>query len=184
MKVETQPFDGADYAKMIDDTFISAGNTDRLKKVIDKARSGQDVTLAYLGGSITEGAGATGVTSNADCYAETSYNEFKKAYGLGDGSNVHFCLLYTSSAVCNTAYAKAKAKLSVKKITMEKGTKKNIVIKKKSKSCKYTFKSKNKKIAKVNAKGKVTAVKKGTTKITVKEKSKKTKKTRSLGRCV
>ena len=90
VKVETQPFDGADYAKMIDDTFISAGNTDRLKKVIDKARSGQDVTLAYLGGSITEGAGATGVTSNADCYAETSYNEFKKAYGLGDGSNVHF----------------------------------------------------------------------------------------------
>lgn len=90
VKVETQPFDGADYAKMIDDTFISAGNTDRLKKVIDKARSGQDVTLAYLGGSITEGAGATGVTSNADCYAETSYNEFKKAYGVGDGSNVHF----------------------------------------------------------------------------------------------
>lgn len=90
-------------------------------------------------------------------------------------------MILGSSAVCNTAYAKAKAKLSVKKITMEKGTKKNIVIKKKSKSCKYTFKSKNKKIAKVNAKGKVTAVKKGTTKITVKEKSKKTKKTRSLG---
>ena len=40
-------------------------------------------------------------------------------------------MILGSSAVCNTAYAKAKAKLSVKKITMEKGTKKNIVIKKK-----------------------------------------------------
>ncbi len=90
VRVATQPFDGADYAKMIDDTFISAGNTDRLKKVINKARSGQDVTLAYIGGSITEGAGATGVTTNADCYAEKSYNEFKMAYGCGDGSNVHF----------------------------------------------------------------------------------------------
>lgn len=41
-------------------------------------------------------------------------------------------MILGSSAVCNTAYAKAKAKLSVKKITMEKGTKKNIVIKKKA----------------------------------------------------
>lgn len=82
-----------------------------------------------------------------------------------------------SDALC----ARAKAKLSVKRITMEKGTKKNIVIKNKSKSCKYTFKSRNKKIAKVNAKGKVTAVKKGTTKITVKEKAKGAGKSRSLG---
>lgn len=89
VSVSAQPFENADYQSMVNDSFIQTGNTARLKKVIDKARAGEDVTLAYLGGSITEGYAAS-VTNNADCYAETSYNEFKMAYGAGDGSNVHF----------------------------------------------------------------------------------------------
>lgn len=89
-KISTQPFDGADYGKMLNDSFISAGNSERMQKVINKSRSGADVTLAYLGGSITEGCAATDVLVNSDCYAETSYNAFKMKYGYGDGSNVHF----------------------------------------------------------------------------------------------
>mgnify|MGYP004551198397 FL=1 len=90
VNITTQPFDGADYQKMIDNSLISKGNNARLKKVIEKARKGEDVTLAYLGGSITEGCAATDMTVNSDCYAETSYNEFKKKFGANGGDNVHF----------------------------------------------------------------------------------------------
>ncbi len=77
--------------------------------------------------------------------------------------------------------AAAKAKLTTKKLTITKGSKKTIKIKRKSSKCKYTYKSKNKKIAKVSSKGVVTAVKKGTTKITVKEINKSNKKSKTLG---
>jgi len=90
VKVTTTPFEGADYDKMLEQGVISVGNNERLKKVINKAMSGEDVTLAYIGGSITEGCAATDVTINSDCYAETSYNLFKTKFGYGDGSNVHF----------------------------------------------------------------------------------------------
>ncbi len=90
-------------------------------------------------------------------------------------------LILSGALASDALYAKAKAKLSVKRMTMEKGDKKKIVIKNKTKSAKYTFSSKKKKIARVNSKGVVTAVKKGTTKIIVKEKAKKSKKSRKLG---
>ncbi len=89
--VETQPFDGADYKDMVEKTFIQTGNANRLKKVIEKAGKGEDVTLAFLGGSITEGFNSSSRTdNNFYCYAEETYNEFKEAFGAGDGSNVHF----------------------------------------------------------------------------------------------
>ena len=90
VKITTVPFENGDYAKMVEDSYISGGNNSRLKKVINKSLSGEDVTFAYLGGSITEGCAATDNSVNSDCYAETSYNEFKTKYGYGDGSNVHF----------------------------------------------------------------------------------------------
>lgn len=78
-------------------------------------------------------------------------------------------------------YSAKKAKLSTKKLSLNEGQKKSIVIKNKNRKAKYIFASKNKKIAKVNKKGKVTAIKKGTTKITVKESLKGAKKARKLG---
>ena len=67
------------------------------------------------------------------------------------------------------AGAKAKkAKLKTKKISVTVGKKKTIKIVKKKKSCKYTFKSNKKKVAKVSKKGVVTGQKKGTAKITCK----------------
>lgn len=89
VQVQTLPCDGADYPSMVKKSALSTGNNGRIKKAIEKAESGQDVTLAYIGGSITEGFAAS-ETKNSDCYAETSYNQFKKAFGAGDGSNVHF----------------------------------------------------------------------------------------------
>ena len=94
--IETNPVEGADYPEMVANSYrytadneIIPGNNARIKKAIEKARKGENVTLAYLGGSITEGFAAS-ETKNSDCYAETSYNEFKYTYALGDGSNVHF----------------------------------------------------------------------------------------------
>lgn len=90
--------------------------------------------------------------------------------------------LLMAAMVCQggiTADAKTKAKLSVKKMSINVGKTKKIKIAKKNKKAKYTFKSSNKKIAKVTSKGVVKAVKAGTAKITVKETYKK--KTKKVG---
>lgn len=81
-------FESAAYRDMIARSFIQEGNLYRLKRAIQKARAGEDVTIAYIGGSITQGAGAKPIASNS--YAYRSYEAFKKRFGAGDGSNVHF----------------------------------------------------------------------------------------------
>lgn len=75
------------YNKMIANSLISTGNNYRIKNAMEKAQNGEDVTIAYIGGSITEGAGAS---VNKNCYAYQSYLKFKETYGNGDGSNVNF----------------------------------------------------------------------------------------------
>lgn len=75
------------YNKMISDSLYSTGNNARIKKVIEKARAGEDVSLAYIGGSVTEGALAS---PNSKCYAEASAAAFAGKYGTNGGSNVHF----------------------------------------------------------------------------------------------
>lgn len=74
-----------EYQKMISDSLVSTGNNARLKKALQKAREGKEVTIAYLGGSITEGVGAS---PNQKCYAEMSWKIFTKKYGTLD--NVSF----------------------------------------------------------------------------------------------
>ena len=71
----------------------------------------------------------------------------------------------------------AKAKCTVKKMVLEKGKKKTIKVKGKVKGAKYSFKSSKAAIAKVSAKGVVTAKKAGKAVITVTEKKKAKKKT-------
>lgn len=89
LKVESMPIADADYAGMVANSTLSTGNNARIKKAIEKAQAGEDVTIAYLGGSITEGFAAS-ETNNDDCYAKVSYNQFKQIFGAGDGDNVHF----------------------------------------------------------------------------------------------
>ncbi len=74
-----------------------------------------------------------------------------------------------------TAQAASRPKLANKKITMKVGESKKIKIKNKPKKAKVTYKSRNKKIAKVTKKGEVKGRKKGITKIrvTIKAKNKK-----------
>ncbi|KAB1439609.1 SGNH/GDSL hydrolase family protein [Candidatus Galacturonibacter soehngenii] len=79
-------FTSKDYQAMIERSLIQTGNAVRTMKAIKKARAGEEVTLAYIGGSITQGAGA--VPINKECYAFKSYQAFASKYGTGD--NVHY----------------------------------------------------------------------------------------------
>ena len=64
--------------EMIERSLLATGNTERLHRVIDKARSGETVTIAYLGGSITEGALASPQATG--CYASLSAHHFADTY--------------------------------------------------------------------------------------------------------
>ncbi len=75
-------YDSAAYKEMIARSLLWKGDVSRIKKVIEKAKSGREVTLAYIGGSITQGAGATPIHTN--CYAYQSYKAFAEKYGTGD----------------------------------------------------------------------------------------------------
>jgi len=76
------------YRDMIRRSLLHAGNNYRLKKAIEKAKRGQDVTIAYIGGSITQGAGAKPIHST--CYAYQSYSLFKQLFGQNGGEHIHF----------------------------------------------------------------------------------------------
>ncbi len=72
-------------AAMIQASLTSTGNNARIKSAIERAKAGEDVTIAYIGGSITEGAGAS---PNSKCNAQLSCTMFAEKYGTGE--NVHF----------------------------------------------------------------------------------------------
>ena len=57
------------HQAMVDRSLYSLGNTSRLKAKMAQARAGEKTTVAYIGGSITEGVG----TNAATCYARLSY---------------------------------------------------------------------------------------------------------------
>ena len=76
------------YREMIERSLIQTGNLFRVQRAIRKAQAGEEVTIAYLGGSITQGAGAKPI--HTECYAYQSYLAFKNRFGAGDGANVKF----------------------------------------------------------------------------------------------
>ena len=70
---------------MLEKAMVSYGNTELVQNVIKKAQAGEEVTIAYLGGSITEG-----LTAGPDkCYAKLTYEYFAQKFGTGD--NVKCC---------------------------------------------------------------------------------------------
>ena len=70
------------YNAMIEDSLLSDGNNARLLRVIEKARNGEDVYIATIGGSITEGAGAA---NYKDCYAASFATAFAEEFGKDGG---------------------------------------------------------------------------------------------------
>lgn len=75
-----------DYRNMILRSLMSMGDIGRVGRAIRRAQDGENVTIAYIGGSITQGAGATPI--NSECYAYKSWQNFAKRFGRGD--NVRF----------------------------------------------------------------------------------------------
>lgn len=73
--------------KMVQRSLLNIGNTQRLHKAIEKAKKGEDVTLVYLGGSITEGASA--VPQQTHCYAALSAKMFAEKFAA-DQEKVHY----------------------------------------------------------------------------------------------
>ena len=67
---------------------MNKGNNVRLKRALEKARRGEDVTIGFIGGSITQGAGA--VPINTECYAYKTFKGFCDITGRGYEDNVHF----------------------------------------------------------------------------------------------
>ena len=75
------------YQDMLKAGVLHTGNSIRLKKVVEKARAGERITLAAIGGSITEGAGASQYN---DCYAKRFFRGFVDRYGADGGKNIYF----------------------------------------------------------------------------------------------
>ncbi|MGN0675366.1 MAG: SGNH/GDSL hydrolase family protein [Oscillospiraceae bacterium] len=69
-----------EHNDMVQRSFVQFGNTHRLESKLAKAANGEEMTVAYIGGSITEGVGGT----PDECYAKLSYNYIAENYGTGD----------------------------------------------------------------------------------------------------
>ncbi|MDO5560433.1 MAG: carbohydrate binding domain-containing protein [Oscillospiraceae bacterium] len=88
----------ADTLKMYQDSLLNVGNTTRILKKIQDAKAGRDVTIGYIGGSITEGFSA----GDSLCYAKRSYEYFAQEFGTGNNVKyINAGLSGTSSVVGN-----------------------------------------------------------------------------------
>ena len=76
------------YAGMLENSLMQTGNTGRLKKAIEKAKRGEEVTIAFIGGSITQGAGA--IPINTGCYAYKTFQRLCALAGKGTEENIHY----------------------------------------------------------------------------------------------
>jgi len=75
-EIDTQ---SPEYKAILERSIVSMGNYSRVKNVIERAKHGEHVTIAFIGGSITQGAGA--VPGHLMAYACQTWEKFKSAYG-------------------------------------------------------------------------------------------------------
>ncbi len=71
--------EGEHYQAILRRSLMNLGNYARVKKVLDRAKRGEEVTIAFIGGSITQGAGATPI--HLKSYAYQTWERFKKNFG-------------------------------------------------------------------------------------------------------
>lgn len=81
-------FDSPLYAQMLQKSLMLRGNPARLQKALDKAKAGEDITIAFIGGSITQGAGA--IPINTKCYAYQIFQGLCEYLGTGTEGNIHY----------------------------------------------------------------------------------------------
>lgn len=66
-----------DFTISLPDGMVNRGNWERMKKVMRRAQNGEKITVAFLGGSITQGCLAT---VHEKCYAYLTYLWWKEKY--------------------------------------------------------------------------------------------------------
>ena len=71
--------EGEPYRAILKRSLMSMGNYARVKNVLDRAKRGEEVTIAFIGGSITQGAGATPI--HLKSYAYQTWERFKANFG-------------------------------------------------------------------------------------------------------
>lgn len=71
---ETEPADP--YTAMVQRSLVSLGNTHRMKQKLEAMAKGEEVTAAFLGGSITEGY----TVQPEECWAKLTYDYFCEKY--------------------------------------------------------------------------------------------------------
>jgi len=76
------------YRKMLERSLLGLGDYGRLQKVIKKARTGEETVVAFIGGSITQGAGA--IPINDQCYAWKTFQGFCSLCGKGTEENIRY----------------------------------------------------------------------------------------------
>ncbi|MBQ9862701.1 MAG: SGNH/GDSL hydrolase family protein, partial [Lachnospiraceae bacterium] len=81
-------FSSISYKEMISNSLMHMGNTARINRVYQRAKEGKDVTLAFIGGSITQVAGA--IPINKECYARKIFEGFCDSLNVSYDSNVHY----------------------------------------------------------------------------------------------
>lgn len=85
--------------RVYQDGVYRVGNTFRIREKIAKAQQGENVTIAYLGGSITAGGSSS---TSSKCFASLSHQYFSSTFGTGGNvSYVNAGLAGTSSIVGN-----------------------------------------------------------------------------------
>lgn len=89
-EIEEAPvnLDSEEYQEVRRRSLMQTGNPARLQRAMDRARLGEEVTVAFIGGSITQGAGA--VPINTGCYAYKAFERFCALTGRGTEDNVHY----------------------------------------------------------------------------------------------
>ena len=75
------------YQEMLELSLMYEGNFANLKKVMEKLRAGEEVYVAALGGSVTEGAGAG---NNDNGYAYQFAAELGSTYAVNPKEQIHF----------------------------------------------------------------------------------------------
>ena len=73
--------------QMKDRSLLSMGNTQRLEGALKKLSSGEDTLIAFIGGSITQGAGAEPAVK--ECYARKTFEGIGKLFT--NRQNLRFC---------------------------------------------------------------------------------------------
>lgn len=86
-----------DYEKMIDRSLLSTGNMTRMANVLKRAQDGEKITVAYIGGSITEGYNA----GTTEFYAKTCTDWLQEQFPQSTVTGVNAGISGTPSLLGN-----------------------------------------------------------------------------------